>query len=106
MFLKFTLVFLGAGLGGSLRYFLSLIFNSPYPTLIANYLGCFGIAAAYKSLTTTSLKLLIITGFLGGLTTFSSFIFEIMDKKFNFPLLLAHLLGGILFFILGNKLVN
>ena len=102
--MKIFLVFLGAGIGGVMRYSLSLIFSSPYPTLIANYLGCFGIAIAAKSLNSGSLKLLIITGFLGGLTTFSSFIFEIMDKKFNLPLLLAHLLGGILFFYLGNFL--
>jgi len=78
----------GAGLGALLRWFLGLKLNSFYPsiplgTLSANMLGGYliGIAIAFFS-THTALspewKLFIITGFLGGLTTFSTFSAEIV----------------------------
>jgi CrcB protein len=78
----------GAGIGALLRWFLGLKFNSLYPaipmgTLSANILGGYliGIAIAFFA-TNTALspewKLFIITGFLGGLTTFSTFSAEIV----------------------------
>ena len=78
----------GAGVGALLRWFLGIKFNSLYPavplgTLGANILGGYliGIAIAFFA-TNTSLspewKLFIITGFLGGLTTFSTFSAEIV----------------------------
>jgi fluoride exporter len=78
----------GAGIGALLRWFLGLKFNSLYPaipmgTLSANILGGYliGIAIAFFA-TNTSLspewRLFIITGFLGGLTTFSTFSAEIV----------------------------
>jgi len=78
----------GAGFGALLRWFLGLKFNSLYPaipmgTLCANILGGYliGIAIAFFS-TNTALspewRLFIITGFLGGLTTFSTFSAEIV----------------------------
>jgi CrcB protein len=78
----------GAGFGALLRWFLGLKFNSLYPaiplgTLGANLLGGYliGIAIAFFS-TNTALspewRLFVITGFLGGLTTFSTFSAEIV----------------------------
>jgi len=78
----------GAGAGALLRWFLGLKLNNLYPaiplgTLGANLLGGYliGIAIAFFS-TNTALspewRLLIITGFLGGLTTFSTFSAEIV----------------------------
>jgi len=78
----------GAGFGALLRWFLGLKFNSLFPaipmgTLSANILGGYliGIAIAFFS-TNTALspewRLFIITGFLGGLTTFSTFSAEIV----------------------------
>lgn len=78
----------GAGIGALLRWFLGLKFNSlysaiPMGTLSANILGGYliGIAIAFFS-TNTALspewRLFIITGFLGGLTTFSTFSAEIV----------------------------
>jgi fluoride exporter len=80
----------GAGFGALLRWFLGLKFNSLYPaiplgTLGANLLGGYliGIAIAFFS-TNTALspewRLFIITGFLGGLTTFSTFSAEIVTS--------------------------
>jgi|SRR5579884_2205320 len=53
----------------------------PYGTLIVNLVGCFLIAAVtHVALTTTlvspTLRLTLTTGFMGGLTTYSSFNLE------------------------------
>jgi len=83
---------LAAGAGGffgcSLRYLLSsiiyrhsLISGIPLGTLAANLLGSFiiGLIGGYtlsKAHLPPALNALIVTGFLGGLTTFSSFSLE------------------------------
>jgi fluoride exporter len=53
----------------------------PYGTLLVNLLGCFLITAiSYLALATTlvspTLRLTLTTGFMGGLTTYSSFDLE------------------------------
>ena len=79
---------LGASLGAVLRWFLGLALNSLFPslppgTLAANLIGGYliGLAmavfAAYPALA-PEWRLLIITGFLGGLTTFSTFSAEVV----------------------------
>jgi CrcB protein len=78
----------GAGIGALLRWFLGLKFNSLYPaipfgTLSANIIGGYliGIAIAFFSTNpaiSPEWRLFIITGFLGGLTTFSTFSAEIV----------------------------
>jgi CrcB protein len=78
--------FAGA-LGTAARYGIALwasrTFPGPFPygTLIVNLVGCFLIAAVtYVSLSTTllspTLRLTLTTGFIGGLTTYSSFNLE------------------------------
>jgi CrcB protein len=82
-----AIVFFGSGIGGCFRYGIGLIFKSragefPYATLSANVLACL-IAAFFlhKILpetieNQTSLRLLMITGFCGGFSTFSTFSME------------------------------
>lgn len=80
----------GAGIGALLRWFLGLKFNSIYPaiplgTLSANLLGGYLIGIAITFFATnaslpTEWRLFIITGFLGGLTTFSTFSAEIVTS--------------------------
>lgn len=53
----------------------------PYGTFIVNVVGCFLIALVYElALSTTlispTLRLTLTTGFMGGLTTYSSFNYE------------------------------
>lgn len=79
----------GAGIGALLRWFLGLKLNShfsavPLGTLSANIIGGYliGIAIAFFSTNpaiSPEWRLFIITGFLGGLTTFSTFSAEIVS---------------------------
>ena len=80
-------VALGAAIGANLRYGLTLwaaqYFGTgwPYGTFIINLLGCLVIGGllslATSRLTLTEpLRLLLVTGLLGGFTTFSSFGYE------------------------------
>ena len=79
---------LGAALGAVLRWLLSTRLNSLWPslppgTLVANLVGGYlvGVAVAYFALhveLSPQWRLLVITGFLGGLTTFSSFSGEVV----------------------------
>ncbi|WP_061708330.1 fluoride efflux transporter CrcB [Pseudenterobacter timonensis] len=81
-------VFIGGGTGSVARWLLSLRFNPvhqaiPLGTLTANLLGAFIIGAglAWFSRMThldPMWKLLITTGFCGGLTTFSTFSAEVV----------------------------
>lgn len=88
--ISFVYVFIGAGFGGSLRYFLSVFLADkisvvfPYGTLAANLLGSliigiFIFSIADKELVTSNIRLLVAVGFCGGLTTFSSFSYETLN---------------------------
>ncbi len=90
-----VLVFIGAGCGALLRWLFGLWWNAtapgwPWGTLVANLLGGLGIGlllavlehAAESGLsaeTVRAVRLLAVTGFLGGLTTFSTFSAEVVD---------------------------
>lgn len=77
----------GASMGSVLRWVFGLMLNGVFPpiplgTVAVNLLGgfCIGIAvsafSAFPHLA-PELRLLVITGFLGGLTTFSTFSAEV-----------------------------
>ena len=82
-------IFIGAGLGALLRWWLGLTLNSYFPsippgTLAANLIGGYivGVAIAFFAASTAlapEWRLFVITGFCGGLTTFSTFSSEIVD---------------------------
>lgn len=109
----------GAALGAWIRWGLGLALNAsilPMGTLIANLSGglLMGMAMAYFMLAShqNELRLLIMTGFLGGLTTFSAFSAE----AFNFlhkqeyvwaaGHIASHVLGSLLMTAIGFMLMQ
>ncbi len=111
------MVFVGGGLGAAMRWLVSLSLNTnstgfPYSTLLVNLIGCFliGIASAFILQSNDKINLLLVVGFLGGFTTFSSFgleLFKLQEignwRMFISYILLSNLLGVILV-ILGNRI--
>lgn len=71
--MKLLLIFIGGGTGSCLRYLLSLLLHTPFATFTANILGCLIIGALSTLITNSEWKLLLVTGFCGGFTTFSTF---------------------------------
>lgn len=79
--MQMALVAVGGAVGSVLRYALQKALNASFPTgtLAVNVLGCFAIgllwALANKGLAEPK-RLLLMTGFCGGFTTFSAFSLE------------------------------
>jgi len=107
----------GAALGALLRWLFSVAWNAVFPllplgTLSANLLGCLlmgvalGFFAHHVELPDTW-RLLCVTGFLGGLTTFSSFAGEVTlllrDGRPAWALasIAAHVVGSLAMTALG-----
>ncbi|MGQ9806112.1 MAG: fluoride efflux transporter CrcB [Chlorobiales bacterium] len=90
----FLLIGLFGGVGCISRYLISSGLNAwlgrafPYGTLAVNIIGSFIIgiifeAALRGSVMSPTLRIALTTGFLGGLTTFSSFSFETVELFLN-----------------------
>ena len=117
MFQSLILVSIGAAIGASLRWGLGLWLNSLFSTLalgtlVANFIGCFlmGILVAAFWLFpqfSPEWRLFLVTGFLGALTTFSSFSGEVIELFFKEEwvnglfVLVSHLVGCLIFTVLG-----
>lgn len=117
MFTSVVAISVGAALGALLRWALSVQFNAilptlPLGTLAANLGGGYliGVAVALFSQFPSipaDWRLLIVTGFLGGLTTFSTFSAEVTTLLREGQLgwasmtVVAHVAGSLLMTLLG-----
>ena len=113
----FIAVGVGAALGAWLRWWLGIALNAvapnlPLGTLAANLIGGYLIGVAVEVFSQQGalpieMRLFVITGFLGGLTTFSSFSAEavglLMESRYAWAILLisSHLIGSIVMTVLG-----
>ncbi len=109
--LKIVAVAVGGSIGATTRYLVSTWaagrFGTafPYGTLIVNIVGCFIIgafmtAATERFIVNPYCRLIITVGFVGGLTTFSSFSYETFKliEDGSITMVMYNLLGN---FILG-----
>lgn len=82
MIAQLAWVALGGAVGSLLRYGCSRALNVgafPYGTMLVNVLGCLAIGllwGLFTRHTNEGLRLLLVTGFCGGFTTFSTFTYE------------------------------
>ena len=110
----------GAAVGALLRWRAGLWLNGswagfPLGTLLVNCVGglLIGVALAWFERSPNELlRLLLVTGFLGGLTTFSAFSVEslLLLQRGQWAMALAHtaahVLGALAFAAIGFKLVT
>ena len=114
------IVALGGGLGSALRYLiasqLTTRFGTGYPwgTTCVNLVGALVFGVVWSASETSSqaplLRLFILTGMMGGLTTFSTLAFEVTDALLNQRALVAlthtllHAVLGVIVVWLGLSL--
>ncbi|CFQ32294.1 MULTISPECIES: fluoride efflux transporter CrcB [Yersinia] len=122
MFNTLLAVFIGGGVGSVARWLVSMKLNNlspniPLGTLVVNLIGAFIIGLALALFTRLTdidpiWKLLITTGFCGGLTTFSTFsvevVYLIQDGKLAWAAgsILLNLAGSLAMTMLAFLLVN
>ena len=123
MIKNLLIVGLGGGAGSMLRYAVQKIFNPqseaafPTGTLVVNISGCFliGILWGFASRSLAwneEMKLLLMTGFCGGFTTFSAFTLEGIgllkeNKTALFIIYLtASVIGGLLATFIGIRIAK
>ncbi len=117
MFQSIVAVSVGASFGALLRWFFGIQLNSLFPaippgTLAANLIGGYliGVAVAFfgnHPALPPEWRLFVITGFLGGLTTFSTFSAEVVSLlqqgRFAWAMgsIALHVVGSLLMTLLG-----
>jgi len=122
MLFSILAICLGASCGALLRWFLGMQLNAIFPTLplgtlVANLLGGYGIGVAiaffsYQPQIAPEWRLLVITGFLGGFTTFSTFSAETVTLLqqgrglWAMATIGAHLLGSLMMTLAGFASMN
>ena len=91
--LQILCVFVGGGVGSILRFFISFILNNRFShiqylgTILVNLGGCFIIGIitglTLKINMSGQVRVMIVSGFLGGLTTFSTFSLESLQRVYG-----------------------
>ena len=111
MVINFLSIFIGGGIGAVLRYIVTIMCRNLFPlpiigTLSVNLIGCFLIGYMFGSVLNKSavlpqtLRLFITVGFLGGLTTFSTFNLEVLELIKNGKVIIG------LLYMIGSCLIG
>ena len=117
MFSKLLLVFIGGGIGSVLRYgsnsILNLFLIGQLGTLFVNVFGSFvfGILVSIGENKSEYFNLFLLTGLLGGFTTFSQFSYDVVTLQNNSNLysiiyILSSVLISITMALLGIYIAN
>ena len=112
--MNYLLVFVGGGLGSTLRYIVNVVCprflgaDFPYHTFIINITGStvMGLIAGYLAFrgeASQAWRLFLMTGILGGYTTFSAFSLDaaVLYERGEIGLALFYVLGSVVFSIAG-----
>jgi CrcB protein len=112
--MNYVLVFIGGGLGSTLRHIINIVSPRllgtafPYHTFIINISGSIimGLIAGYlafKGGASQPWRLFLMTGVLGGYTTFSAFSLDaaLLDERGAIWLALFYVVGSVVFSIAG-----
>lgn len=115
MLRNIVLVGLGGMAGSIARYLVAVFFSHrmplgfPFGTFTVNIVGCFLIglilgAAGRFGFITPELRLLLATGFCGGFTTFSSFMYEVVEmvEAAQYAMLILYVLGSAMLGLLAT----
>ena len=106
--MSYLAIFMGGGLGSVSRFLISSLISKntaesfPFGTLIVNLIGAFliGLLVEFLALrysVSENLRYFLITGFLGGFTTFSAFSLEsaLMWMRAEYLLLIIYILASV-----------
>jgi fluoride exporter len=112
--MNYVLVFIGGGLGSTFRHIINVVSaryigtGFPYGTFIINITGStvMGLIAGYlafKGEASQPWRLFLMTGILGGYTTFSAFSLDaaLLYERGEIGLALFYVLGSVVFSIAG-----
>jgi CrcB protein len=112
--MSYLLVFFGGGLGAALRHFINVVSARvlgtafPYHTFIINITGStvMGLIAGYlafKGEASQPWRLFLMTGILGGYTTFSAYSLDaaLLYERGEIGLALFYVVGSVVFSIAG-----
>jgi fluoride exporter len=112
--MNYVLVFIGGGLGSTLRYIVNIVSprflgtDFPYHTFIINITGSIvmGLVAGYLAFrgdAAQSWRLFLMTGILGGYATFSAYSLDaaLLYERGEIGLALFYVIGSVVFSIAG-----
>ena len=112
--MHYLLVFIGGGIGSTLRHMVNVVCprflgtNFPYHTFVINITGStiMGLIAGYLAFrgdAAQSWRLFLMTGVLGGYTTFSAFSLDaaVLYERGEIGLAALYVLGSVVLSILG-----